>query len=101
MNYTFRPAVSEPMGLILSLAGPSGSGKTLSAMKIARGISGDKRFAVIDTENRRSRHYLKSNHFPDGFEFDVLDLVPPFRPSKYSDAVKAAIEQNYPVISNE
>jgi hypothetical protein len=36
--------------LLIGLAGASGSGKTYTAMRLAKGIAGDKPFAVIDTE---------------------------------------------------
>ena len=51
---TFRPALRENVGLLIGLAGGSGGGKTWSAMLLAKGISGDKPFAVIDTEARRA-----------------------------------------------
>lgn len=92
MTITFRPAVREDVGLIIGLAGPSGSGKTFSALRLAAGMSQGKRFAVIDTEAGRSKHYA------DRFAFDHADLQPPFRPSSYADAIKAADAAGYPVI---
>ena len=92
-DYSFRPAVREKVGLLIGLAGPSGSGKTFSAMRLATGIVGkDKKFAVIDTEARRSLHYA------DMFKFDICDLHPPFRPSAYADAIQAADKAGYDVI---
>ncbi len=92
MSVTFRPAVREDVGLLIGIAGPSGSGKTYSAMRLAAGMSAGKRFAVIDTEAGRSKHYA------DRFAFDHADLQPPFRSSTYTDAIKAADEAGYPVI---
>ena len=57
MTFTFRPAVRENVGLLLGLSGPSGSGKTYSAMRLAQGIAGDRRFVVVDTEAGRAKHY--------------------------------------------
>ena len=92
-EYSFRPAIREKVGLLIGLAGPSGSGKTFSAMRLASGIVGkDKKFAVIDTEARRSLHYA------DTFNFDICDLHPPFRPSAYADAIQAADKAGYGVI---
>lgn len=88
----FRPAVRENVGLWINLIGPSGSGKTFTAMRLASGIAGDKPFALIDTENRRGLHYA------DQFDFHHAELEPPFRPSAYADAVKAADAAGYPVI---
>lgn len=89
---TFRRAVRENVGLVIGIAGPSGSGKTFSAMRLAEGISGGKPFAVIDTEAGRGKHYA------DRFTFDHGDLGPPFRPSAYAEAIKAADKAGYPVI---
>lgn len=92
-GYTFRPAIREQVGLLIGLAGPSGSGKTFSAFRLASGIVGqNKKFAVIDTEARRSLHYA------DMFRFDMCELHPPFRPSNYSDAILAADKAGYEVI---
>ena len=92
VTFTFRPAVRESVGLLIGLAGASGSGKSFSAMRLATGISGDKRFCVIDTEAGRAKHYA------DTFKFDHGDLKPPFSPSAYSDAIAAADAAGYPVI---
>jgi hypothetical protein len=62
-------------------------------MRLASGIVGpEKKFAVIDTEARRSLHYA------DAFKFDICDLHPPFRPSAYADAIQAADKAGYEVI---
>jgi hypothetical protein len=50
MSFLFRPALRENVGLLMGLIGPSGGGKTFSAMRLAAGIAGERRFAVIDTE---------------------------------------------------
>lgn len=93
MNYTFKPAVREAVGLLIGTIGPSGSGKTFSAMRLAAGIVGPgKRFCVIDTENRRALHYAEM------FQFDHLDLREPFRPDAYADAIKAADQAGYGAI---
>ncbi len=92
-DFMFRPAIREKVGLLIGLAGPSGAGKTFSAMRLASGIVGNgKKFAVIDTEARRSLHYA------DTFNFDICDLHPPFRPSAYADAIQAADKAGYDVI---
>jgi len=92
MSFSFRPAKRENVSLLIGLAGASGSGKTYTAMRLASGISGDKPFAVIDTEAGRAKHYA------DQFRFDHGDMSPPFSPSAYADAIKAADDAHYPVI---
>jgi len=92
MTFQFRPAVRENVGLLIGLAGGTGSGKTYSAMRLAAGIAGEKRFAVIDTEAGRAKHYA------DEFKFDHGDLKAPFTPDAYEEAIKAADSAGYPVI---
>jgi hypothetical protein len=92
MSFEFRPAVRSDVALLIGLAGSSGSGKTFTALRLARGIAGEKPFAVIDTEAGRAKHYA------DQFRFDHGDLAPPFSPSRYADAIAAADQAGYPVI---
>jgi hypothetical protein len=93
MSFQFRPAIREKVSLLIGLIGPSGSGKTYTAMRLASGIVGKgKRFAVIDTEARRSLHYA------DRFEFDMGELKPPFKPENYSEAIRIADEAGYGAI---
>ncbi len=92
MAFVFAPAVRENVGIVAGVAGPSGSGKTFTALRLATGLAGGQRFAVIDTEARRAKHYASR------FKFDHGDLRPPFRPSSYLEAIVAADEAGYPVI---
>lgn len=93
MSFELRPAVRENVPLLIGLAGGTGSGKTYSAMRLAKGLSGGKKFAVIDTESGRAKAYA------DEFSFDSGELIAPFRPDTYLAAI-AAIEKlnQYPVI---
>ena len=88
----FKRGLREQVGLLIGLAGGTGSGKTFSALRLAAGITGDKPFAVIDTEARRALHYA------DQFVFDACDLTPPFTPQAYAEAILAADEAKYPCI---
>ena len=88
----FTPAKRENTFLLIALAGASGSGKTYSAMELATGISGDKPFAMIDTEARRGLHYA------DQFRFEHAELAPPFSPHRYLEAIKAAEAEGYPCV---
>lgn len=92
MSYEFRRAVRENVPLLIGLAGASGSGKTFTAMTLAKGMSGDRPFAVIDTEAGRAKHYAEM------FTFDHADIHSPFRPETYLDAINAADKAKYPVI---
>lgn len=92
MSFQFKPATREDVNLLIGLAGGTGSGKTYSAMELATGLAAGARFAVIDTEAGRAKHYA------DDFQFDSADLAPPFSPGAYSEAIAAADAAGYPVI---
>lgn len=92
MSVTFRKAERANLALLLSLAGGTGSGKTWSALALAKGIAGRKKFAVCDTERGRASFYA------DEFDFDVFELNPPFSPDRYLEVIKAAEAKDYPVL---
>jgi len=82
LTTTFRPAKRESVGLIIGIAGPSGSGKSYSSMRLAKGISGEKPYAVIDTENGRALHYAEK------FKFTHVRFGAPFSPMDYLEAIR-------------
>lgn len=90
MNVAFKKAEKRQAKLRLALTGPSGAGKTYSALKIAAGMG--KRIAVIDTENHSAALYA------DEFEFDTLEIEPPYTIDKYLDALQAAVDAKYDVL---
>lgn len=83
----FKKAQRKMVKLRLAITGPSGSGKTYSALRIAKGFGG--KFAVIDTENGSASLYS------EGFDFDVVELAPPFTHSKYVEAIEFAEKNGY------
>lgn len=93
MSFTLRPAVRENVPLLIGLAGGTGSGKTFSAMTLAKGLANGQRFAVIDTESGRAKAYA------DEFAFDHGELVAPFTPESYAQAILSVdAMKKYPVI---
>ncbi|MEK2481872.1 ATP-binding protein [Providencia stuartii] len=83
----FVKALRKKAKLRLALTGPSGSGKTYGALEIAKGLGG--KTAVIDTEKGSASLYS------DRFDFDVLELDPPFTPERFIEAIGAAQEAGY------
>lgn len=83
-------AVRQDIRTLILLAGGTGSGKTESAMRLATGLAGGRKFAVIDTENGRALHKA------DDYAFAYVALVEPFTPERYTEAVEAVAA--YPVI---
>jgi len=88
----FQKAQRQRVKLKLAITGPAGSGKTTAALKLARGLTNSGRIAVIDTENRSASLYA------DLFEFDVMDLQPPFEDRKFSEGIQGAVEAGYDAV---
>jgi len=87
-----KKATRKATPAIICFYGQSGSGKTYSALTLAKGLIGDNRICLIDTENGRASHYA------DEFDFDVIDLAPPFTPFRYIQAVTVAQKAGYKAI---
>lgn len=103
MTFSFRPAVRERIGLLIGLAGASGSGKSLSALRLARGMCNgdDSKIAFIDTEAGRGLHYAPAKGQKPGkfvFAFKHGDMVAPFSPERYLEAILAAEKDGAEVI---
>lgn len=90
MAVQFRQATKRTAKLRLAVAGPSGSGKTYSSLSMAA-VLGDK-IAVVDTERGSASLYS------DQYNFDVVELSPPFEPRYAVEAIKAAETAGYDVI---
>jgi len=86
----FKKAEKTESRLRIAISGAAGSGKTFSALQIAKGIGG--KIAVIDTERGSASLYS------DRFNFDVLDMEPPYSPEKYIAAIELAEKNGYNVI---
>lgn len=103
MTFTLRPAKRENVSLLIGVAGGTGSGKTMSALKIATGMAGrEKSFAFLDTESGRGKFYAPiSGQEPDfinTFRFDYGEIVAPFRPEAYINAIIECDKLGYSVI---
>lgn len=86
----FKKAEKKRIPLKIALTGPSGSGKTFSALAIAKGMGG--KIAVLDTENGSASLYS------DRFDFDVVEMSPPFLTEKYATVVTEAEKAGYDIL---
>lgn len=84
MTFQFTPATRKRVHVLIAFAGSSGSGKTYSALRFAQGLSPSGKIAMIDTEARRGLHYASD------FKFLHTDMEPPFRPERFTEAIKDA-----------
>jgi hypothetical protein len=88
-----QKAERKKVFLRLNLSAPSGAGKTYSALLMAHGMTNDwSKIAVIDTENGSASLY---SHLGD---FNVLDLVPPFSPERYIEAIETCVQAGMEVV---
>lgn len=93
MALQFKRATREQVKVKLGVTGPSGSGKTKGALALARQLVGPEgRIAFVDTENDSGSLYA------DFTEFDTISLTAPYTSAKYTEAIKAAVEERYDVI---
>lgn len=82
----FKEASRRDVRMKMALAGKSGAGKTLSSLLIAKGLVSDvANIGVLQTEAGRAQCYLDKIG-----PFKVLEMEPPFSPSKYVEAIAAA-----------
>lgn len=102
MSFQFQPATRANARLLIGLVGPSGSGKSLSALRLAKGLVGNGRIAVIDTERGRMLQYAprpgEAPSPPETFAFDHMAFEPPFSPDRYKLAVEAAAKAHPDVL---
>jgi hypothetical protein len=96
-----RPAQREGARLVIGLAGWTGCGKTTTAILLAYGLANydASKVGFIDTENRRGSlmaDILQTTNPPTDVPFLIGDLVAPFSPQRYIDAIsdfeKAGVE---------
>jgi hypothetical protein len=83
----FMKATRKRAKLRVLIASPAGGGKTTAALNISSGLGG--KTAVIDTERGSASLYS------DSFEFDTLELQPPFSPERFIEAIRAAESAGY------
>lgn len=93
MSMVFKKAEKTKSKLRLALSGPAGAGKTYSALRLAVGLlPPEGKIAVLDTENGSAQLYA------DQFNFDVLELAPPYHPFRFIEAIAAAEQAGYDIL---
>jgi hypothetical protein len=79
--------------LRLGISGASGFGKTYSALLLAYGMTQDwSKIALIDSENSSGSLYSELGNF------NVLDLKPPYSPSRYIEAIEVCEKANVEIL---
>lgn len=84
----------------IALIAPSGGGKTYSALRLATGMAEeiknetgkDAKILMVNTEAARGIYYA------DEFDYDIVDLEPPYNPEVFVDAIDFAVSEGYDVL---
>lgn len=88
----FQPATKSQAKARIAMSGPAGSGKTMWSLQWATVLADGGKIAVIDTERSSASLYA------DQFEFDVLQMSPPYHPDRLIEAIEAAEAHGYAVV---
>lgn len=89
---TFQPASKRQARARIGMSGPSGSGKTMWSLQWANSLADGGKIAMIDTERGSASLYA------DRYQFDVLQMTPPFHPDRLVEALHTARDAGYGVV---
>ena len=100
MAFKAQKAVREKIYTKIALMAPSGGGKTYSALRLATGmreelekITGNPcRILLANTEGARGLYYANE------FNYDIINLVEPFNPEQFVEAIQYAIDEKYDIL---
>lgn len=100
MAFKAQKAVREKIYTKLALMSPSGGGKTYSALRLATGMADElekingtrPKILMANTEGSRGRYYANE------FNYDIIDLVAPFVPEQFVEAIDYAINEGYGIL---
>ena len=100
-QFNIKKAKREKIWTKVAIMGSSGSGKTYSALRLATGMleklrdlkmEQNGRILMINTEQKRGYYYANE------FDYDVLDMDAPYSPESFVDAIRAGVDEEYPII---
>lgn len=82
-----KKAVKHQVKVKIAFIGPSGAGKTYSALRVAKGFG--SKTLLLNTEGDRGYLYAPI------FDYDIVDLEPPFTPERYIEIIDYAEKEGY------
>lgn len=100
MAFVVKKAKREKIYPKIALIAPSGGGKTYSALRLATGMieeikkasNKDAKVLMLNTEAARGRYYANE------FDYDIVDLEPPYNPELFVDAIDFAVSEGYDIV---
>lgn len=102
-KFNVEKAKREKIAVKIALMSPSGGGKSFSALRLATGMVNEMKqsdtlngtngkILFANTEGPRGRYYANE------FEYDIVDLEPPYSPELFTDLINYATESKYSVL---
>lgn len=96
----FQKAKREMTYMKNLVISPSGGGKSFTSLKLASGFAKrlkeldgkEHKIAYINTESNRGTLYASD------FDYDILDLKPPYEPEAYIEAMDDAMDAGYDIL---
>lgn len=100
MAFVVKKAKREKIYPKIALIAPSGGGKTYSALRLATGMAEEikkesgrnAKILMLNTEEARGRYYANE------FDYDIVDLEPPFNPELFVEAIEFGVSEGYDII---
>ncbi len=92
-----KKAQRSAVKIKLAVTGPSGSGKTLGSLLLGKGLCGDGKMLVIDSEDGSSNLYA-DHKMTVGIDYDVLEINAPYTTQKYIEALELGQKEGYDLI---
>lgn len=94
MTFCLQPATRQGFKPLIGLYAESGCGKTMSSLLLARGLVGNGKVILADTESGRGSLY--ADVIPGGYQ--TFQISAPFAPRVFTDAVDFAEKQKADVL---
>lgn len=99
-TFQVKKAVREKIYPKIAIIAPSGGGKTYGALRLATGMceeikkteKKDPKILMANTESKRGLYYANE------FDYDIVDIDPPYNPEKFVEVIEFAVEQGYDVL---
>lgn len=102
-KFKIQKAEREKIAVKIAVMGSSGSGKSFSALRLASGMISEMnkegtlnntngKILYANTEGSRGRYYANE------FDYDIVDLEPPYNPEMFVDLINYATEEKYSVL---